>query len=110
MVFVFVFGIEAVIKITGLGPRFYFSDKQNQFDFFLVVISLTGFLQAFIPINITVLRVMRGTRILRIFKSMTELSELLGALYLSIKSFSYTMLLSLLLLFVFALMGIRLFS
>lgn len=53
---------------------------------------------------------MRGTRILRIFKSLTELSELLGALYLSIKSFSYTMLLSLLLLFVFALMGIRLFS
>ena len=67
-------------------------------------------MQAFIPLNITALRVIRGTRILRIFKSMHELSELLGALYASIKSFGFVMLLSMLLLFVFALMGMRLFS
>jgi len=110
LTFVIIFAIEALIKLVGWGSTFYFSQVQNKFDFFLVVVSAFGILRGLIPLNITALRVIRGARILRIFKSLNELSELLGALYQSIKSFGYVMMLSGLILFVFGLMGMRIFS
>ena len=75
-----IFTIEACIKLVGFGPKMYFTIGQNIFDFFLVVVSLLGLFQQLLPINVTAMRVVRGTRILRIFKSLHELSELLNTL------------------------------
>ena len=41
-VFVFIFMIECVIKVIGLGPKMYFAFKSNMFDFFLVGVSFLG--------------------------------------------------------------------
>ena len=38
--FVYVFLIECVMKIIGLGIKEYFADNWNKFDFFLVMLSL----------------------------------------------------------------------
>jgi hypothetical protein len=62
------------------------------------------------PINVTALRVIRGIRILRIFKSMHDLSELLVSLYYSLRSFFYVVMMTLLIMFVFALLGMHLFN
>jgi len=56
------------------------------------------------------IKVLRGARILRVFKSLHELQELLYTLYKSVKSFSYVIFLSFLTLFVFALIGMRAFG
>ena len=74
------------------------------------MLSILGLLNFWIPLNVTAFRVIRGTRILRIFKSLHELADLLKTLYSSIKSFACIMILSLLILFVFTLMAMRLFS
>jgi len=75
-----IFAVEAGVKLTGLGPKMYFTINQNIFDFALVIVSFMGFFQELIPINVTAMRVIRGTRILRIFKSLHELSDLLTTL------------------------------
>jgi hypothetical protein len=73
VVFVVVFLIEAIIKIVGVGPSHYFRELKNQFDFFLVFVSIFGLFEGLIPINITAMRVIRGARILRVFKSLQEI-------------------------------------
>jgi hypothetical protein len=80
LIFVIIFAVEASIKLIGLGVDLYFDNSQNIFDFILVVVSFAGFFKQLIPINVTAMRVIRGTRILRIFKSLHELSELLNTL------------------------------
>ena len=68
--FVAIFMLEAITKIIGLGGLYYFSFDQNKFDFALVIISIFGLIENFIRINVTALRVSRGARILRVFKSL----------------------------------------
>jgi len=110
LVFVIIFMIEAIIKLIGSGISCYFSNAQNSFDFFLVFVSIIGLFEQFLPINITALRVIRGIRILRIFKSMHDLSELLVSLYYSLRSFFYVVMLTFLVMFVFGLLGMHLFN
>jgi hypothetical protein len=33
------FTVEAILKLTGFGPRFYFSDSWNRFDFSILILS-----------------------------------------------------------------------
>ena len=42
VVFVVLFAFEALIKLIGFGVWLYFSDSQNKFDFFLVLVSIIG--------------------------------------------------------------------
>jgi len=69
-----------------------------------------GFFQALIPVNMTALRIVRGSRILRVFKSLHEIAELLSILYKSFAQFSYVIALTVLMLFVYALLGMTLFG
>jgi len=39
-VFVAIFTLEAVLKLVGLGPTYYFYIDWNKFDFFIVILSL----------------------------------------------------------------------
>lgn len=110
LVFVILFCIEALIKLIGFGFSCYFSNAQNSFDFFLVFVSIIGLFEQFMPINVTALRVIRGIRILRIFKSMHDLSELLVSLYYSLRSFFYVVMMTFLIMFVFSLLGMHLFN
>ena len=56
------------------------------------------------------MRVIRGARILRVFKSLRELADLINTLVNSAKSFVYVVFISFLVLFVYALVGLRLFG
>jgi hypothetical protein len=84
IVFVVVFILEAILKIIGYGWNYYFKFSQNRFDFSLVVVSLFGFFEAYIPLNMTILRIVRGTRILRVFKSLHAIVDLLYVLISSL--------------------------
>ena len=80
------------------------------FDFFLVVVSMLGLFDGLIPINITAMRVIRGARILRVFKSLHEIQVIIMTLYTSAKSFAFVLFLSFVVLFVFSLIGMNFFS
>jgi len=67
--FIFFFLIEAIVKITTLNSRAYFSDKWNRFDFALVVGSTPALLTAFLPIpNTSILLIFRLLRLVRLVK------------------------------------------
>ena len=42
IVFVAIFTMEAVLKLIGLGPTFYFYIDWNKFDFAVVILSLVS--------------------------------------------------------------------
>jgi hypothetical protein len=64
-----IFTVEAVLKLFGQGPLFYFSQAGNIFDFFIVITSLLSLKEDLLPINITALRLIRVMRLLRLLKA-----------------------------------------
>jgi len=70
--FVFIFTLEAVLKLIGYGPTYYFYIDWNKFDFAVVIMSLIslGDMGGF---NLTALRIIRVARLLRMIKSSKEL-------------------------------------
>jgi hypothetical protein len=65
-----VFILEGALKIAALGWKRYLSSKWNQLDIFIVILSIIGIVlekmeSDFIPINPTIMRVMRVLRIAR---------------------------------------------
>lgn len=71
MVLTWFFVLEMIFKLLGLGPKFYFRDKFNRFDFTIVVISL---IETIIDINSPetskkgIVSAFRAFRMIRIFK------------------------------------------
>lgn len=76
----------------------------------MVAVSLVGFFEGYIPLNMTILRIVRGTRILRVFKSLHEIAELIFVLYTALAEFLNIFILTSITTFVFALIGMALFG
>lgn len=62
--------LELAFKLLALGGKRYFESKWNQLDIFIVILSIVGIIlekmeNDFIPINPTIMRVMRVLRIAR---------------------------------------------
>ena len=77
--FTVVFVLEMCLKVFALGMAGYLSDKWNQLDMIIVVLSVVGIILEIlnegtklgvveIPINISIIRVMRVLRIARVLK------------------------------------------
>jgi voltage-dependent calcium channel T type alpha-1G len=65
-----VFMFELGLKLVALGYKRYFRSKWNQLDIFIVILSIAGIIlekleSDLIPINPTIMRVMRVLRIAR---------------------------------------------
>ncbi|MEM8909879.1 MAG: ion transporter [Bacteroidota bacterium] len=69
--FVLIFLVEAAVKIVVMGPKKYFADAWNVFDFFIVFISLPSLLHylgmALVP-NTSFLKILRLFRLIRIVR------------------------------------------
>lgn len=102
-----IFVIEAVIKMAQHGSKFYryFADPWNVFDFLIVVV-------CFLPVNASYAAVLRLARIMRALRLMTAVPQLqliVGALIRSIPSMGYVGILLALNFYVYAVMGVFLF-
>uniref|UniRef100_A0A8C0IDH0 Calcium voltage-gated channel subunit alpha1 H n=1 Tax=Bubo bubo TaxID=30461 RepID=A0A8C0IDH0_BUBBB len=70
-VFTIVFVFEAVLKLVAFGFRRFFKDRWNQLDLAIVLLSIVGItleeieMNAALPINPTIIRIMRVLRIAR---------------------------------------------
>lgn len=116
----FVFFLEAIIKNIALGPKLYFKNNWNKFDFFVVITSAADFmLQIFIGSNvkylrsfpqlIRVLRVLRIGRVLRIVKSLQSLQNLIMTITYALPALLNILSLMVLIMFIFAVLGSFLF-
>ena len=70
-IFTVIFLLEAILRIIALGFSRYIKDRWNQLDIIIVILSIIGILvdklksKSTIPINPTIIRVMRVLRIAR---------------------------------------------
>ena len=103
LVFVFIFTLEAVLKLIGLGATYYFYIDWNKFDFAVVIMSLIS--MGDFGFNLTALRIIRVARLLRMIKSSKELQALLKTLYLAMNNILIVATLFMLIIFTYAVAG-----
>uniref|UniRef100_A0A8C2AMZ6 Voltage-dependent T-type calcium channel subunit alpha n=1 Tax=Cyprinus carpio TaxID=7962 RepID=A0A8C2AMZ6_CYPCA len=119
-IFTIIFVLESVFKLVAFGFRRFFKDRWNQLDLAIVLLSIMGItleeieVNASLPINPTIIRIMRVLRIALSFVLHDKLS------WLSFPSLSLSLSLSLqvgnlgllfmLLFFIFAALGVELFG
>lgn len=78
--FIIVFLIEALVKISAMTFKGYFSSRWNQFDLFIVILSLPALLPHGDAPLILLLRLFRMVRLVRFFKFVPHLASILEGL------------------------------
>ena len=72
LVFIPIFALEMLLKMAAYGPKYYFYVNWNKLDFCIVIFSFMSLFEGFlasIKINVTVLRILRVARLLRVIKA-----------------------------------------
>lgn len=113
IIFVTVFTIEMVLKITAHGFRYYWSVNWNKFDSIIVILSLVSLDESLLEnlnFNVTAFRIIRVSRLFRMVKTMEGLRALLKTLFLSLSNILMTASLLLLILFTFSIAGMSMFG
>lgn len=113
LVILVVFAVEALIKILAEGKRpwRYFQNGWNIFDFTILVACLMPYLVAAEDMHyMAVFRLIRILRVLRLISSVPKLQFLVNILLKAFPSFGYVGVLLFLLFYVYATLGVFLFS
>lgn len=114
IVFAFIFFVECIVKMSGLGLARYFVDPWNRFDFSVVVLSTVfsfpwGGGQAVDSIS-AIARILRIMRIARVFRKHAGLYTILSTLASSFWQLVNISALLFMVMYVFAIMGTELFA
>jgi hypothetical protein len=108
-VFAGIFIAEATLKLVAFGPKQYFSVPWNRFDFTLVCASFIGWAAAIGPVA-TLLRIFRVARIIRLVRTSRGILLLFRTLIVSLPALANVGIILVLLLFIFAIIGMNLFA
>ena len=113
--FTWIFFLEMILKIIGLGFSNYRQDSYNVFDAVIVIISLVDWTLSRIPnLNagsaLNAFRALRLLRMMKLSKSWKALAEILRKTAKSLKDISNFSLLLILFMYIFALLGMELFA
>lgn len=110
-VFVGIFTLEAILKLSGLGPRYYFLEAWNIFDCSIVILSLIAVdPRLFGNVNVTPLRIIRAARLVKMVKTSKGLKNLLKTLFSSLGNIANVAMLMFLIFFTFTCAGMALFG
>jgi hypothetical protein len=110
IIFISIFALEAIMKLIGLGIRYYFLETWNRFDFMIVILSILAMNEDLFSFKVTAFRIIRVARLLRVVKSSKGLKNLLKALWLSLKNIVNVALILFLIFFTFSVAGMDLFG
>merc|ERR1719204_328122 len=108
--YISVFTIEAFLKISGLGWTQYWRSNWNKFDLFIVVVGVVSLFEVTGNASLFVLSLFRIGRVLRLINKAKTLKTLFLTLMYSIPSLWNIGLLLVIVLFVYALIGMHLFE
>ncbi|XP_078604572.1 voltage-dependent calcium channel type A subunit alpha-1-like isoform X11 [Branchiostoma floridae x Branchiostoma japonicum] len=115
--FTSLFGLECILKMIGFGPRNYFRDAWNVFDFITVVGSVTDILVSNFGgdfadnfISLSFLRLFRAARLIKLLRQGETIRTLLWTFIQSFKALPYVVLLIAMLLFIYAIVGMQVFG
>jgi len=107
-VFSYIFIVEMFFKLIGLGFSQYVGDVWNKLDGSIVLISIAGMFGG-MGSSVSLLRSLRVLRVLRLIKGVKGLRSLASTLYLSIPSLGNVGIMLLLILYIYAVLGLNLF-
>ena len=116
IIFVWVFALEMLAKLIGLGVKNYVRDSFNIFDGIIVVVSLIDFtLSLTIKVEsadgimsaLRALRLLRVMKMARHWKAFQDILQIMVGSLIDISSFSVLLLLFM---YIFALLGMELFA
>ena len=117
IVFVWIFTIEMLAKLLGLGLKNYLLDRFNIFDALIVVISLVDFvLTMSVEIGestnglMSALRALRLLRVVKLARHWAAFQEILITMVKSMAHISNFTFLLLLVLYILALLGMEIFA
>ena len=109
-----VFIVEMVLKLVGLGCTGYWSDSWNMLDGVIVSLSIVEMLitmfLADTGINISFLRMLRLLRLLRLMKAWPGLYKIVMSFIKAIPQISNLFILMFLIMFIFSLLGMQTFG
>ena len=110
-VFTFIFTVEVIFKLIGLGVKKFFVEKFNQFDFLIVVISLVE-MEVVSEQGSGVFSALRAFRLFKIFKlfKVGDLRILIDSIAFTMTTISDYVILLCLFIYVFALIGMSFFA
>lgn len=117
-VFTIVFTVEAVLRIVAYGAGAYFKDPWYRFDFFVVLASVADVIVSFFDASLfrfgrvlsRVFRILRVGRVVRLAKKIDGLRTLMMTLWYSLPSLVNVGALLLLLLVIYAIIGVQVFG
>ncbi|WP_227940452.1 ion transporter [Alkalihalobacillus deserti] len=104
-IIVWIFVLELIVKIIGLGFKGYFSDKWNVFDFSIVIGSLVFYATPFV----SVLRLVRVLRLIRMIPAIPALRKIVDSLMKSLPALTGILGLSILIFSIYAIIGTTFF-
>lgn len=113
-IFVFVFTIEAIIKIIGFGNR-YFKDNWNVFDFVIFIGSAIGIILSYsikleIGSSTTIVRSLRIVRTFKLFRKQKSLQIIFETFITTLPVLLNVGGLLLLFIFIYSILGLNLFA
>uniref|UniRef100_A0A0R3X5Y6 Ca_chan_IQ domain-containing protein n=1 Tax=Hydatigena taeniaeformis TaxID=6205 RepID=A0A0R3X5Y6_HYDTA len=112
--FTIMFSVECVLKIMAFGPKNYFRDRWNIFDFITVIGSITDVLvselqqSAFLSLGF--LRLFRAARLIKLLRQGYTVRILLWTFIQSVKALPYVCLLIVILFFIYCIIGMQVFG
>ncbi|XP_078597255.1 voltage-dependent L-type calcium channel subunit alpha-1D-like isoform X29 [Branchiostoma floridae x Branchiostoma japonicum] len=115
LIFTALFTLEAMLKLIGFGPKYYFKDAWNTFDFLIVVGSLVDIIVsqmnpgAEVP-SINFFRLFRVMRLIKLLSRGEGIRTLLWTFIKSFQALPYVALLILMLFFIYAVVGMQMFG
>ncbi|XP_041481260.1 voltage-dependent calcium channel type A subunit alpha-1-like isoform X7 [Lytechinus variegatus] len=111
--FTVLFTIEAILKLIAFGIRNYFKEGWNTFDFITVVGSVADVIISEVGegfINLSVLRLFRAARLIKLLRQGSSIRILLWTFIQSFKALPWVCLLIWMLFFIYAIIGMQIFG
>ncbi|KAF5405898.1 Voltage-dependent calcium channel type A subunit alpha-1 [Paragonimus heterotremus] len=112
--FTAMFTMECLLKLIAFGPKSYFRDRWNTFDFITVVGSITDVLVSELQdssfLSLGFLRLFRAARLIKLIRQGYTIRILLWTFIQSFKALPYVCLLLLMLFFIYAVVGMQVFG
>merc|ERR1719192_1768229 len=107
LLFTLLFTIECVLKLSSFGPKNYFRESWNIFDFITVVGSIIDVTQL---VKIGFLKLFRAARLIKLLRRSVSVRILLYTFVQSFKALPYVCMLMGILFFIYAIIGMQLFG
>ncbi|KOB75098.1 Sodium channel protein, partial [Operophtera brumata] len=103
------FGIEALLKLVAMSPKFYFQEGWNIFDFIIVALSLLELGLEGVQ-GLSVLRSFRLLRVFKLAKSWPALNLIISIMGRTVGALGNLTFVLCIIIFIFAVMGMQLFG